>query len=185
MTVRDRAEAKIQKLQVQTKRSSLRLSSLNFSFIMACAPATDCNHLSVGHTFTLTLKEPDVTRTRRPPGTISRALPSLPYGVKTEYLLVKALQEGKQWWSQVWLAKPLKHQSCGEDVETTHVVFKFMVPSRLGIREENYEDPRDTVGRIVATYNSLTELQGSTVPYLFGRFEVSTVQLCFASCFAI
>ncbi|KAL1737579.1 hypothetical protein EV714DRAFT_197094 [Schizophyllum commune] len=93
------------------------------------------------------------------------------------YVLVKALQHGPRYQSQVWLARPTS-TSFGP-ATTVEVVLKLMIPSHLQkpcfdvvsealVRLAEYTFPDDIVAYQVAAYQALGDLQGFTVLYFYG-----------------
>lgn len=95
--------------------------------------------------------------------------------------LVKALQTGVDFLSQVWLAEVCEAGTTGHK---NTVVVKIVQPSmlwfppshfntdRIGL--SRYRIPADIVAREERAYNSLTHLQGSGIPYFFGLHPVSS-----------
>ncbi|KAI0705060.1 hypothetical protein C8T65DRAFT_577774, partial [Cerioporus squamosus] len=131
--------------------------------------------------FTLSLRSPTSPSCARPSST--RPLPALPFGVAADYTLVKPMQTGRRFNSQVWLAA----LSAAGDPTTspTRIVFKIIIPSHgdfpgpdmsdKGILQEEgreFKFPYDVVMGEVASYGSLADFQGSTLPYCYGVHEV-------------
>lgn len=133
--------------------------------------------LAAGTTFVLALPQPPT----RPVQLVERArhVPSLPYGKPATYTLTRALKEGFNLRSQVWVATALDEDS----LVTVEVVFKFVIPSVLHypdpdlteglMRSGAYRYPAQLVEREVASYMVLAELQGGTLPYFLGEHQVS------------
>ncbi|KAI5897851.1 uncharacterized protein SCHCODRAFT_02490224 [Schizophyllum commune H4-8] len=137
--------------------------------------ATEILPLDKGLTFELALAAPNdiggVDARRSPIGRIQ---------AMATYVLVKALQQGPQYQSQVWLARP----TSSDPSTTIELVLKFIIPSHLempgfDVVSENcvnlaeYTFPDDIVAYQVAAYQALGDLQGITVPYFYGVNEVS------------
>ncbi|TFK90031.1 hypothetical protein K466DRAFT_661100 [Polyporus arcularius HHB13444] len=114
----------------------------------------------------------------------TRPLPALPFGITAHYALVKPLQTGVQYSSEVWLAVPSELQDSHFNSPAAAVVFKFIVPSIRGdiptsdLDDEGFIDgrkfvfPFDAVKGEAACYESLADFQGSTVPYFYGIHRV-------------
>lgn len=142
--------------------------------------ASNPSQLSVGSTFTLTLKAPSAPSSIEPSSGTMRLLPALPFGAETQYTLVEALQEGLGYKSQVWRAGLLGHSNVPPAVQ---VVFKFIIPSHGDIPDSDVSDqgivdhrkfifPIDMAEGEAKSYEALAEFQGSTLPYFYGLHEV-------------
>ncbi|KAL1760957.1 hypothetical protein FB107DRAFT_202018, partial [Schizophyllum commune] len=137
--------------------------------------ATRILPLEEGLTFDLALAAPtDVGRVdaRRP---LTGRLQAM-----ATYVLVKALQQGLRYQSQVWLARPTNPSPN----TVTELVFIFIIPSHLQkpcfdvVSEVLVDMPRcrqETYIRQVqvAAYQALGDLQGITVPYFYGVNQVT------------
>ncbi|KAK7047754.1 hypothetical protein VNI00_006082 [Paramarasmius palmivorus] len=92
-----------------------------------------------------------------------RNIPAVPFGKESRFQLVKPLQSGEDFNSEVWLAK-----TPDSDV---HVVFKFIIPSALplptpdSVRFLEWFYPDDIVDCQVRAYTELVELQGVIMPW--------------------
>ena len=139
--------------------------------------ASNPSQLSVGSTFTLTLKAPSARSGIEPSSGTMRLVPALPFGVESQYTLVETLQEGLGYKSQVWRAGLLGHSN------DPPVVFKFIIPSHGDIPDSNVSDqgivdyrkfifPFDMAEGEAKSYEALAEFQGSTLPYFYGLHEV-------------
>ena len=131
------------------------------------------NLLVPGLSFSLVLDSPanaiDSTQAK---GYSPRPLPlhSRLTGRKISYQNFQAIQEGKDYRSQVWLAKPADLES------STCLVFKFIVASHLPqqdeVPEENYRSLEQVVTNQLEPFEKLYFLQGSYLPWFFGVHEV-------------
>ncbi len=132
-------------------------------------------------TFAISLQAPTLPFCAKPS---TRPLPALPFGITAQYALVKPLQAGVQYRSEVWLAVPCEIEHSHKDSPAAAVVFKFVVPSIRGdiptsdLDDEGFIDgrkfsfPFDAVKGEAACYESLADFQGSTVPYFYGVHRV-------------
>ncbi|KAI0705064.1 hypothetical protein C8T65DRAFT_577765 [Cerioporus squamosus] len=139
--------------------------------------------LSASRTYTISLESPNAPSSTCARPSSTRPLPALPFGVATEYVLIEPLQRGTHYRSEVWLAAP-SAQSNGSPA--AFAVFKFVIPSRGDIPTEDLNDngifeddrgriflfPYDMVKGEAASYESLADFQGSTVPYFYGVHQV-------------
>ena len=139
--------------------------------------------LYAGSSYTLALKKPILSEVLPcPTVTARRPLQSLPFGVETVYTLSIPVQTGGQWRPHVWLATPPNEDGCSNP---RRVVLQFIVPSHLELpaldTQANgampslgryYRYPDDIVAEGVKAYDSLPELQGATLPYFYGSFQV-------------
>ncbi|KAI0807351.1 hypothetical protein C8Q74DRAFT_1362865 [Fomes fomentarius] len=142
------------------------------------------NHLKKEYPLNLVLVKPEV-----PTRQFARAIPPLPFGVETTYVLKVPLQTGVDCKAQVWLAEPQAREcDITDDGKTkTQVLFKFIAPSHrdagipmlpmdkngvMRLAHCRYEHPFTIATRAVAAYDALLEFQGLTVPYMYGVFEV-------------
>ncbi|TFK90030.1 hypothetical protein K466DRAFT_597266 [Polyporus arcularius HHB13444] len=140
--------------------------------------------LSAGTTFTITLEAPNLPSTCARPSSM-RALPALPFSVATQYTLTMPLQEGVGYRSQVWLAA---QSGLFQNSPAAPVVFKFVIPSNGDIPDGDLSDkgvftdmdrgryfifPYDLVKGEAASYRSLADFQGSTLPYFYGVHQVT------------
>ena len=144
----------------------------------------NCAHSTpVPAMYTLALKKPILSEVLPcPTVTARRPLQSLPFGIETVYTLSIPVQTGGQWRSHVWLATPPSKDGYPN---SRHVVLKFIIPSHLELpaldTQANgampslgryYRYPDDIVAEGVKAYDSLPELQGATLPYFYGSFQV-------------
>ena len=153
----------------EKEASAYRDRMLRWRQIAAYSPLLYHDQEPQRSTFILTLKQPIASAKPR-----SRPLPSLPFGTAAEYVLVEPMQTGG-WKAQVYVAAPLHGTS------SPTVVFKFIIPSRGDIPDRDtpgivdgryFRFPRDMAMGEAASYESLAEFQGSTLPYFYGVHEV-------------
>ncbi|KAK7054871.1 hypothetical protein VNI00_003334 [Paramarasmius palmivorus] len=91
-------------------------------------------------------------------------------GRTVSFQIVHAIQEGEDYHSQVWLAKPveLKSDAC--------LVFKFIVASHLPQKDEVPEEDYRSLDQVVANqlepFERLSFFQGSYLPWFYGVHEV-------------
>ncbi|TRM63148.1 hypothetical protein BD626DRAFT_569195 [Schizophyllum amplum] len=137
--------------------------------------ASNHSPLREGSTFDLALVEP-------PPldRAGARDAPCFPFSTQATFVLCRPLQQGDNYYSQVWVARQI---SRGSDVEGAELVLKFIIPSQLDLPSEelteehimwaSYFYPEDIVAYQAAAYNALAKQQGCTVPYFYGAHKVT------------
>ncbi|TRM63556.1 serine/threonine kinase, SPS1 [Schizophyllum amplum] len=134
--------------------------------------------LSEGLIFELTLVPPAATLENGGAG--ARDTPHFPFSAQATYVLVRPLQQGSNYRSQLWVAK----QVFPNDEEGgAELVLKFIIPSHLELPRDDtnesfimwgaYIYPDDVAAYQVAAYNTLAMHQGATVPYFYGAHKVT------------